>query len=195
MPAMKLTAERSSERVTLLRAFRYGIDLKGRATKQHEGAHPSPLQRALSAHACDVAANAEFQLVILFTAPSEVQFPASASQARLTRANRPVAFLRRRPSTVCRVLWIAAAAALAPSAAAADQLVLAVTDARDCALIGASVVARNTTSGVEYKKKSDGGTFALDVPAGPYVVPAQIFVGAAPVLPNAIAALRKDPAR
>jgi len=68
------------------------------------------------------------------------------------------------------VLWIAAAAALAPSAAAADQLVLAVTDARDCALIGASVVARNTTSGVEYKKKSDGGTFALDVPAGPYVV-------------------------
>jgi len=62
MPAMKLTAERS--RVTLLRAFRYGIDLKGRATKQHEGAHPSPLQRALSAHACDVAANAEFQFVI-----------------------------------------------------------------------------------------------------------------------------------
>src|SRR5205807_211905 len=82
----------------------------------------------------------------------------------------PVAFLRRRPSTVCRVLWIAVAGTLAPSAAAADQLVLAVTDAHDCVLIGVSVVARNTTSGVEYKEKSLGGTLALDVPAGTYAV-------------------------
>jgi len=68
------------------------------------------------------------------------------------------------------VLWIAATAALSPSAAAADPLVLALTDARDCPLIGVSVVARNTASGVEYKKKSDGGTLALDVPAGTYAV-------------------------
>ena len=66
-----------------------GIDLEGRATKQHEGAHPSPLQRALSAHACDVAANAEFQFVILFTAPSEVQFPASANQAAVDESKSP----------------------------------------------------------------------------------------------------------
>jgi hypothetical protein len=93
MPAMKLTRGRSSEGVTLLRAFWYSIDLKGRATKQHEDANTSPLQqRALSAHACDVAADAEFQFVILFTAPSEVPFPASANQAAVDESKSPCGF-------------------------------------------------------------------------------------------------------
>jgi hypothetical protein len=64
MPAMELTAERSNERVTLLRAFWYGIYLKERATKQHEGAR----------------------------SPSEVQFPASANQAAVDESKSPYGF-------------------------------------------------------------------------------------------------------